>query len=136
MQRSEQLPAGYMRYISFYSLIQMFCIYWVQGVFWGLVVGLVVGITRMALDWSHPPSDCGSGGVTSQLNVVSKVHFLHFALIVAAVCLFVMVTVSYLTKPRRPSQVSCKAKRQYLVTYKVSRYCLLALQCSVVFCVS
>ena len=76
-----------------------------QGAFAGLVVGLFVGITRMALEWSIAPPACGSGEENEQFGVVQNVHYLHFAIILALVAAVVIFSVSIVTEPRPPEKV-------------------------------
>ena len=71
-------------------------------------MGLIVGMTRMVLDFSHPAPRCGSGDEDDRLSIITEVHYLHFAIILAGLCLTVYVVVSLMTKPREERQVgSC-----------------------------
>ena len=45
-----------------------------QGAFTGLVIGLIIGLIRMGLEWSVDPPYCGSGEENKQFEVVSKVQ--------------------------------------------------------------
>ncbi|KAK3597477.1 hypothetical protein CHS0354_041897 [Potamilus streckersoni] len=71
-----------------------------QGVFWGLMVGLVVGLIRMVLDFVRSPPVCGSGEEDKRFPIVAKVDFLHFAMILAGVSAIAMVIISIFTQPR------------------------------------
>ncbi|KAK6172752.1 hypothetical protein SNE40_016348 [Patella caerulea] len=71
-----------------------------QGAFWGLMAGLVVGMIRLVLEIYFTVPFCGSGDVDTRPLILSKVHFSHFAIIIAGVCAIVTVLVSLLTKPR------------------------------------
>nr|WLN44351.1 AAT11 [Sinonovacula rivularis] len=76
-----------------------------QGAFWGLMVGLVVGLIRMGLDFAIAAPACGSGEPDTRFPVVAKVDFLHFAIILAAVSTIAMVVISLFTKPREEKQL-------------------------------
>ncbi|CAH1778159.1 unnamed protein product [Owenia fusiformis] len=76
-----------------------------QGAFWGLVFGLLVGFIRLALDFSHASPPCGSNAVDTRPDIISKVHYLHFAMIASAVSAIVIVGISLLTKPRPPEKL-------------------------------
>ncbi|XP_052077864.1 sodium/glucose cotransporter 4-like [Mytilus californianus] len=71
-----------------------------QGAFWGLILGLIVGIIRMVLDFSFPAPLCGSGDSDNRPAVVSKVDFLHFAAILGLVTTGAMTLISMFTEPR------------------------------------
>ncbi|KAH3836199.1 hypothetical protein DPMN_109569, partial [Dreissena polymorpha] len=71
-----------------------------QGAFWGLMVGLVVGLIRMGLDFSQRAPYCGSGEIDKRFAIVAKVDFLHFAIILAGISTIAMVAISMFTTPR------------------------------------
>ncbi|GFO06195.1 sodium/glucose cotransporter [Plakobranchus ocellatus] len=59
-----------------------------------------VGVCRMVLEFVYPAPFCGSGDVDTRPTVLTKVNFLHFAIIISAVSLISTVTVSLFTTPR------------------------------------
>ena len=69
------------------------------------MVGLVVGAIRLGLDWSQLGPSCGSIDTDNRFEAVSKVHFLHFAIILSVVSSIVIVMVSLITKPRPEEKV-------------------------------
>ena len=77
-----------------------------QGIFWGMMIGLLVGVVRMAMDMIMPPPECGSGRPDNRLSIIARVDFLHFSIINAIICLICMVIISLLTNPRTEKQVS------------------------------
>ena len=77
-----------------------------QGAFWGLMIGIIVGGIRLALDFAVPAPTCGSNTPDERFSVVAKVDFLHFAIILAGICTICMVVISLFTKPRPPEKVS------------------------------
>ncbi|XP_060945107.1 sodium/mannose cotransporter SLC5A10 isoform X2 [Limanda limanda] len=74
-----------------------------QGAFWGLMVGLVVGVCRMVLEFGFPPPRCGV--VDSAPNVLRSVHYLHFAILLCGLTAVVVTIVSLLTPPPTPEQL-------------------------------
>uniref|UniRef100_A0A7N8X442 Sodium/mannose cotransporter SLC5A10 n=1 Tax=Mastacembelus armatus TaxID=205130 RepID=A0A7N8X442_9TELE len=74
-----------------------------QGAFWGLMVGLVVGVCRMVLEFAFPPARCGV--VDSAPAVLRSVHYLHFAILLCGLTAIVVTIVSLLTPPPSHEQV-------------------------------
>ncbi|XP_067859100.1 sodium/myo-inositol cotransporter 2-like [Heptranchias perlo] len=75
-----------------------------KAAFWGLLAGIFVGCTRLILDFIFTPPNCGY--VDTRPSVTKKVHFLYFSLILCFITLIVVVTISLLTKPPEPEQIS------------------------------
>uniref|UniRef100_A0A7N6BTJ7 Sodium/mannose cotransporter SLC5A10 n=1 Tax=Anabas testudineus TaxID=64144 RepID=A0A7N6BTJ7_ANATE len=75
-----------------------------QGAFWGLMVGLVVGVCRMVLEFGFAPPRCGV--VDSAPAVLRGVHYLHFAILLCGLTAIVVTIVSLLTPPPSQEQVS------------------------------
>jgi len=80
------------------------------------MAGLVVGIIRMAVEFSFPGPRCGSHDVDNRPDIISKVHYLMFAIILAAVSLVATLAITIVTAPRRKNQVS--HRQTYKQTYK------------------
>jgi len=74
-----------------------------QGAFWGLMIGLSMGVIRMLLDFLYPEPGCGE--VDYRPVVVSRVHYMYFALILFVITAVIVVIVSYAGKQPDPSQV-------------------------------
>ena len=74
-----------------------------QGAFWSLMAGLLVGVIRMILDFVYPAPLCGE--IDSRPGVV-KFHYLYFASFLFAFTAVFAVVVSYLTPPIEPKHVS------------------------------
>uniref|UniRef100_A0A3B4BYA0 Sodium/mannose cotransporter SLC5A10 n=1 Tax=Pygocentrus nattereri TaxID=42514 RepID=A0A3B4BYA0_PYGNA len=72
------------------------------GAFWGLMVGLAVGVTRMVLEFAFPPPRCGVFDPAP--SVLRSVHYLHFAIILCLLTIIVVVVVSLLTPPPTEEQ--------------------------------
>lgn len=68
-----------------------------QGAFWGLIVGLVIGLSRMFAEFAYGTGSCA---VPSECPaIICKVHYLYFAIILFAVSITVILIISFLTKP-------------------------------------
>ncbi|XP_022084854.1 sodium/glucose cotransporter 4-like [Acanthaster planci] len=84
----------------------MFAIY-VAGMFWertnepgaffGLVVGFLIGVTRLVLDFVYGLPSCAEPD--ERPGVLRNLHYLYFACVLFMVSLLVTVVVSLLTKP-------------------------------------
>ena len=75
-----------------------------QGAFWGLMVGLVMGVVRMGLDFGYGSPACGEDD--NRPSIISKVHFLHFTILLFVVALLAIVVISLLTAPVPSKHVS------------------------------
>uniref|UniRef100_A0A8D0HG27 Sodium/glucose cotransporter 1 n=1 Tax=Sphenodon punctatus TaxID=8508 RepID=A0A8D0HG27_SPHPU len=68
-----------------------------KGAFWGLVIGLVVGLIRMIAEFAF-----GTGSCMKPSNcpaIICGVHYLYFAIILFGISIIVVLAVSLLTKP-------------------------------------
>ncbi|NXF01224.1 SC5AA protein, partial [Smithornis capensis] len=74
-----------------------------QGAFWGLMVGLVLGLARMGLELAHPTPRCGVPDQRPWL--LADIHYLHFAVLLATATATIMVGGSLLTPPLPPAQL-------------------------------
>ncbi|KAI5610178.1 sodium/glucose cotransporter 4 [Silurus asotus] len=68
-----------------------------QGAFWGLMVGLVVGLVRMVMEFAYGTPSCGQEDLRP--SILKDVHYLYFALILLALTVLVITTVSLCTSP-------------------------------------
>lgn len=75
-----------------------------QGAFWGLMVGLAVGASRLVLEFLYPAPPCGN--VDARPAILGSIHYLHFAIALFALSGVVVVAGSLLTPPPRAAQVS------------------------------
>ncbi|KAL4229691.1 hypothetical protein ACF0H5_010079 [Mactra antiquata] len=75
------------------------------GTFYGMVIGLLVGVIRLILDLVAPPPICGSDEPDKRWTITSKVDFLHFAIINALLSGSIMIVISFFTKPRTDNQL-------------------------------
>ncbi|NXO89285.1 SC5A9 protein, partial [Certhia brachydactyla] len=67
------------------------------GAFWGLIAGLAAGLVRMIMEFSYSTPYCGEED--KRPAVLKNVHYLHFALILFAISIIVMVLISLCTSP-------------------------------------
>ncbi|XP_053326822.1 sodium/glucose cotransporter 5 [Spea bombifrons] len=74
-----------------------------QGAFWGLMVGLVLGMTRMIMEFVYPFPRCGIPD--ERPSVLKDIHYLHFAIILCALTVGVVVGISLMTEPPLQSQL-------------------------------
>ncbi|XP_043567666.1 sodium/myo-inositol cotransporter 2-like isoform X1 [Chiloscyllium plagiosum] len=75
-----------------------------MGAFWGLLTGILVGCTRMALDFIYPEPVCGQPD--NRPLVTKYVHYLHFSIILSVFTLIVVVIISLSTKPPDLERIS------------------------------
>nr|XP_008505724.1 PREDICTED: sodium/glucose cotransporter 5-like [Equus przewalskii] len=74
-----------------------------QGAFWGLMVGLAVGATRLVLEFLHPAPPCGAPD--TRPAVLGSMHYLHFAIALFVLSGAVVVAGSLLTPPPESVQI-------------------------------
>ena len=74
-----------------------------QGAFYGLLVGFILGGARMIADWVLPAPDCGE--VDTRPWIISGVDYLHYAIFLFGVSIIVIWVVSIVTKPPEPRLV-------------------------------
>lgn len=67
-----------------------------KGAFWGLMTGLVTGLTRMILDFIYTEPTCGEED--TRPSIVKDVHYLNFAIFLFFITTIVTVVVSLCTK--------------------------------------
>ncbi|XP_055972561.1 solute carrier family 5 member 4 isoform X1 [Sorex fumeus] len=68
-----------------------------QGAFWGLMVGFVIGLIRMIMEFAY-----GTGSCLAPSNcpkIICGVHYLYFAIILSFITSVVVLGISLLTKP-------------------------------------
>uniref|UniRef100_A0A8C5JSZ2 Low affinity sodium-glucose cotransporter-like n=1 Tax=Jaculus jaculus TaxID=51337 RepID=A0A8C5JSZ2_JACJA len=68
-----------------------------QGAFWGLMVGLVIGLIRLITELIY-----GTGSCLAPSNcpeVICGVHYMYFGIILFCVTVLVILGISFLTKP-------------------------------------
>ncbi|XP_041626789.1 sodium/glucose cotransporter 5 isoform X2 [Vulpes lagopus] len=74
-----------------------------QGAFWGLMVGLALGATRLVLEFLHPAPPCGDPD--TRPAILGSIHYLHFAVALFVLSGAVVVAGSLLTPPPQGIQI-------------------------------
>nr|XP_020007461.1 low affinity sodium-glucose cotransporter-like isoform X1 [Castor canadensis] len=67
------------------------------GVFWGLMVGLVIGLIRLITELAYGTGSCLAPSSCPQ--IICGVHYMYFGLILFCVTAVVILGISFLTKP-------------------------------------
>ncbi|XP_060748248.1 sodium/myo-inositol cotransporter 2 [Tachysurus vachellii] len=75
-----------------------------KGAFWGLVLGLLVGVVRMILDFIYPLPQCYE--TDTRPDVIKYVHYLYFSIILSLFTLAVVVCISLATEKPTEEQLS------------------------------
>ncbi|KAK3785327.1 hypothetical protein RRG08_045555 [Elysia crispata] len=83
--------------------VYVLAIFWKRtnetGSFYGLMVGLVIGIIRFAWEYSYTKYPCGEEDKSSMPDIISKVHYLHFGIILYGIVTIVTIVITLLTPP-------------------------------------
>ena len=77
-----------------------------QGAFWGLMVGLFVGMVRFIWQFSYEEPPCAKSYLDKRPDVIKKVHYLHFGIILFIITCLASCAISMLTKPIPDKYVS------------------------------
>ena len=105
------------------AVVFVMAIFWDRttepGAFWGLAIGLTMGIIRMILEFSLPGAGCGSADprpyFLSRQEISNKhsgnhtyfrIHYLHFAMIITPIVATIVTVISLLTPPIDQKNVS------------------------------
>ncbi|XP_075040121.1 sodium/glucose cotransporter 4 [Mixophyes fleayi] len=72
-----------------------------QGAFWGLVIGLVVGLIRMIMDFVYRAPNCGE--IDDRPSVLKDVHYLYFAILLFGLTAVICIVISLCT-PDMPDE--------------------------------
>ncbi|XP_058265983.1 sodium/myo-inositol cotransporter 2 isoform X2 [Hemibagrus wyckioides] len=75
-----------------------------KGAFWGLVLGLLIGVVRMILDFIYPLPQCYE--TDTRPEIIKYVHYLYFSIILSLFTLVVVVCVSLATEKPTEEQLS------------------------------
>ncbi|XP_051823244.1 sodium/myo-inositol cotransporter 2 isoform X1 [Antechinus flavipes] len=75
-----------------------------KGAFWGLLVGLSIGMIRLVLDFIYAQPRCDEPD--ERPGVVRYIHYLYFSMILSAVTLVTVVAVSWLSEPPTAEMVT------------------------------
>lgn len=69
------------------------------GAFWGLMIGLAVGMSRFIWEFAYRVPGCGSSDPDPRPIIISSVHYLHFAALLFVISVIATIVISLLTPP-------------------------------------
>ena len=87
-----------------YNFITVYILFFVQGAFWGLMAGMVIGVARMITDFCFPEPECEAPD--TRPAIVTKFHYMYFAMMLFWLTGIVMIVVSLFTKAPEEDDVS------------------------------
>lgn len=68
------------------------------------MIGLVVGVVRMILDFAYREPECGQPD--TRPAIIASLHYMYFAVLLFLLTGVIMTVISFLTKPPTDDQVS------------------------------
>ncbi|XP_035219858.1 sodium/myo-inositol cotransporter 2-like isoform X2 [Stegodyphus dumicola] len=68
-----------------------------QGCFWAMMLGFLVGVTRMVLDFIYRQPACNE--IDTRPVIIQKVHYMYFACILFCITVISAVIISLMTEP-------------------------------------
>ncbi|GAB6032116.1 Sodium/myo-inositol cotransporter [Chamberlinius hualienensis] len=74
-----------------------------KGAFWSLMLGFIMGLVRMGLDFYYTEPACGE--MDTRPAIIARVHYMYFAALLFWLTIIVSLTISYLTKPLDSSRL-------------------------------
>lgn len=87
-----------------YKVIFVLFSFFPQGAFYGLIIGLCMGLSRMITEFIYGTGSCA---IPSNCpTIICGVHYLYFGLILFVISGIVMLAVSLMTKPIDDKHVS------------------------------
>ena len=69
------------------------------------MAGMIIGVTRMIIDFCYPEPECGVPD--NRPAIVTKFHYMYFAMMLFFVTAIVMIVVSLFTQAPDEDRVSC-----------------------------
>jgi len=83
------------------TTVFVICVLWPRlnepGAFWGLILGILIGIVRMLCEFASPAPGCGQPD--SRPELVTQVHYLYFSMISFACTAVICYVITYATPP-------------------------------------
>ncbi|GIY46258.1 hypothetical protein CDAR_234731 [Caerostris darwini] len=71
--------------------------------FWAMMLGFIVGVTRMVLDFIYPEPGCNESDLRPL--IVQKVHYMYFACILFSITIVSAIIISLITEPPEESRL-------------------------------
>ena len=75
-----------------------------QGAFYGLLIGLCIGLSRMIAEFAFGTGSCAEPSVCP--TIICGVHYLYFSIILFSISCILIVSISLMTKPIEDKYVS------------------------------
>ncbi|XP_077510192.1 sodium/mannose cotransporter SLC5A10-like [Amblyomma americanum] len=69
------------------------------GAFWGLMIGLTIGLIRFGWEFSYAVPSCGSTVQDPRPDVIAHMHYLHFGVLLFVISVIATGVISLLTPP-------------------------------------
>merc|ERR1712130_140548 len=93
--------------------VYLLAVFWPRtnepGAFWGLMVGLIVGLIRFGLEFGYTKPPCGDFETPQPpewwFKVVDQIHYLHFGLLLWGISGIVTIGVTLATPPPPPESL-------------------------------
>ncbi|XP_023210658.1 sodium/myo-inositol cotransporter-like isoform X1 [Centruroides sculpturatus] len=83
------------------AAVYVFAILWKRmnekAAFWALLLGFMVGVTRMILDFVYPEPPCGKP--ETRPFILYKVHYMYFAMLLFWLTGIISMVISYMSEP-------------------------------------
>ncbi|XP_067122595.1 sodium/glucose cotransporter 4-like [Centruroides vittatus] len=70
-----------------------------KGAFWGLMIGLVIGMIRFVMEFAYTVPACAENLPDPRPAILSKIHYLHFGCILFVIVCIATSVISLLTEP-------------------------------------
>jgi Na+(H+)/acetate symporter ActP len=90
-----------------------------KGAFYGLFIGLIVGMIRFIWEYSYTVPPCAKKYLDNRPAIITEVHYLHFRIILFAITVFVAWMISFLTKPIQEKYVVKIASKFKILPYNL-----------------
>uniref|UniRef100_A0A673WM86 Sodium/glucose cotransporter 1 n=1 Tax=Salmo trutta TaxID=8032 RepID=A0A673WM86_SALTR len=89
------------------------------GVFYGLMIGLAIGLSRMIAEFAYGTGSCVAP--TNCPEIICGVHYLYFSIILFCISCLVILTISLMTKPIEDKHCMSERKPRHEVKGIVRR---------------
>uniref|UniRef100_A0A8C7LK95 Sodium/glucose cotransporter 1 n=1 Tax=Oncorhynchus kisutch TaxID=8019 RepID=A0A8C7LK95_ONCKI len=92
------------------------------GVFYGLMIGLAIGLSRMIAEFAYGTGSCVAP--TNCPEIICGVHYLYFSIILFCISCLVILTISLMTKPIEDKHVSYKYQTDFVILPSMNANCI------------
>ncbi|KAK8785907.1 hypothetical protein V5799_007715 [Amblyomma americanum] len=94
------------------------------GAFWGLMIGLTIGLIRFGWEFSYAVPSCGSTVQDPRPDVIAHMHYLHFGVLLFVISVIATGVISLLTPPIDDRQASVTSVFIKLRGFKKALFCI------------